>query len=385
MSKAYTVKKTGMLNLLSIMLLVACSDDKPQKRSALKGLGDTAGSFEKPTKAHKITFPQAHAPQKSFQQEWWYLTANLMTESGQALATQWTLFRRGVEDKHWYFAHAALADTKLHRSAFRSAREELGTLVINSQPFYATIADWQWQSSAGLLPATLRYGNGISIDGYLQAQKSSNQAAIAPQQESPWLVELHLNVDENTQGKGHYFLQGDNGYSQKHPSLAIASYYYSQPFIKVSGTVFWQHKWQKVTGNAWFDREWGSQMLAEDQQGWDWFSLRLNEHTALMVYRLRSTEKAYLYGSIMRRDGTMKVLSSHDIKLTPLDAKTLNGHFSYPERFLITIEQDNIDIEVSVINKKQIMRFGIEYFEGMVSFSGSHQGQGFLEMTGYAQ
>jgi predicted secreted hydrolase len=29
------------------------------------------------------------------------------------------------------------------------------------------------------------------------------------------------------------------------------------------------------------------------------------------------------------------------------------------------------------------MRFGIEYFEGMVTFTGSHQGRGFLEMTGY--
>ena len=30
------------------------------------------------------------------------------------------------------------------------------------------------------------------------------------------------------------------------------------------------------------------------------------------------------------------------------------------------------------------MRFGIEYFEGMVTFSGSHQGKGFVEMTGYS-
>ena len=394
--------KIFLLTLLSFFLLAACSDEKPAKRSALKGLSDTLGDFEQPTKDPVIRFEQAQAPHKNFQQEWWYLTANLTTESGQELAAQWTLFRRAVEDKHWYFAHAALADANQHQSAFRSGREELGNVEITTQPFKAVIDSWQWQSTEGLLPANLRYGNA-NIDQPLAS--SSKQPPLAnksivqqPMSDKPivvalaeqvqrWQVNLNLSLDEALIGKTPYFLQGENGFSQKHHTLAIASYYYSQPFINVSGEVFWQNKWQKVTGNAWFDREWGSQMLAEDQQGWDWFSLRLNENTALMVYRIRSDIQDYLYGSIMRRDGTIKTLSSSDISLTRIKASTKpqsSGESSrYPEQFSIVITQDDIDIEVSVINNKQIMRFGIEYFEGMVTFSGSHQGSGFLEMTGY--
>ena len=391
-----------LLTLLSFFLLAACSDEKPAKRSALKGLSDTLGDFEQPTKDPVIIFEQAQAPHKNFQQEWWYLTANLTTESGDKLAAQWTLFRRAVEDKHWYFAHAALADANQHQSAFRSGREELGNVEITTQPFKAVIDSWQWQSTEGLLPANLRYGNA-NIDQPLAS--SSKQPPLAnksivqqPMSDKPivvalaeqvqrWQVNLNLSLDEALIGKTPYFLQGENGFSQKHHTLAIASYYYSQPFINVSGEVFWQNKWQKVTGNAWFDREWGSQMLAEDQQGWDWFSLRLNENTALMVYRIRSDIQDYLYGSIMRRDGSIKTLSSSDISLTRIKASTKpqsSGESSrYPEQFSIVITQDDIDIEVSVINNKQIMRFGIEYFEGMVTFSGSHQGSGFLEMTGY--
>ena len=198
-------------------------------------------------------------------------------------------------------------------------------------------------------------------------------------------MNLNLTLAESStaEQKPNYFLQGDNGYSQKHHHLAIASHYYSQPFIKVSGEVYWQNKWQKVTGNAWFDREWGSQMLAEDQQGWDWFSLRLNEHTALMVYRIRSAEEDYLYGSLMQRDGTIRTLSSEDIVIKSRFSSQSVANAEYPDSFAITIAQEEIDITVKVINKSQIMRFGIEYFEGMVLFSGSHQGQGFLEMTGY--
>jgi predicted secreted hydrolase len=383
-----------LLTLLSFFLLAACSDEKPAKRSALKGLSDTLGDFEQPTKDPVIIFEQAQAPHKNFQQEWWYLTANLTTESGDELAAQWTLFRRAVEDKHWYFAHAALADANQHQSAFRSGREELGNVEITTQPFKAVIDSWQWQSTEGLLPANLRYGNA-NIDQPSLANKSivqqpmSNKPIVVAlaEQVQRWQVNLNLSLDEALIGKTPYFLQGENGFSQKHHTLAIASYYYSQPFINVSGEVFWQNKWQKVTGNAWFDREWGSQMLAEDQQGWDWFSLRLNENTALMVYRIRSDIQDYLYGSIMRRDGSIKTLSSSDISLTRIKASTKpqsSGESSrYPEQFSIVITQDDIDIEVSVINNKQIMRFGIEYFEGMVTFSGSHQGSGFLEMTGY--
>ena len=366
---------TGKCNKFSLLLVIwslvsGCNENIEDKRSPLKSLGDTAGNYEKPSKNNVIDFPDAHAPKKSFQQEWWYLTANLTTEDGDGLATQWTLFRRSVEDKHWYFAHAALADANEHQSAFRSAREELGNLVINTEPFTAKIDDWQWQSSKALLPATLRYGDFIALDDF-----------EGQEQTSKWQVKLNLTTELDATSSRGYFLQGQQGFSQKHHKLDISSHYYSQPFINVSGEVYWQSKWQKVIGKAWFDREWGSQMLADDQEGWDWFSLRLNEYTALMVYRIRSNEKDYLYGSVMRRDGSIKTLSSSDIVLQNNSSIASGGR--YPDSFTIKIAQESIDIDVNVINKKQIMRFGIEYFEGMVTFQGSHQGQGFLEMTGY--
>lgn len=372
----------AILTLLLLLFACACSehrndvDNNSGQRSPIKGLGDHSSIFEKPNPEHIIRFPQAHAPHKSYQQEWWYLTANLTTQNGESLATQWTLFRRAVEDNHWYFAHAALADSKQHQSAFRSAREDLGNLAISTTPFNARIDDWQWQSSQGLLPANLHYGNFVGI------RSGENLTEI---EKEYWQVNLNLRVNEQllTKGNAHYFLQGKNGFSKKHRKLDIASHYYSQPFIDVTGKVFWQNKWQQVTGKAWFDREWGSQMLADDQQGWDWFSLRLNKNTALMVYRIRSNNSDYIYGSIMEIDGSIRTLSEKEIILKNTSREHLTTNLAYPDAFSITIASENINIKVNVINKKQIMDFGIEYFEGMVSFSGSHQGQGFLEMTGY--
>ena len=47
-----------------------------------------------------------------------------------------------------------------------------------------------------------------------------------------------------------------------------------------------------VTGQAWLDREWGSSLLDEEQAGWDWFALHLDDGTDLMVYSLRRKDMA---------------------------------------------------------------------------------------------
>lgn len=402
--------------LLANMLLLSlgCSQEKAEKANPLHYLSSNSQQYTNASADYVIKFPQVHAPQTSYQQEWWYLTANLTTEQGQSLASQWTLFRRAVGNKHWYFAHAALADTNEHQSAYRNGRIALGNVSINTEPFSATIDDWQWQSSAALLPASLRYGSAVGsipVTAPLVTKSSEtishsanlglaslNQTAInqttiknQPTPNRPkatakttakskanndWQVELELTSNED------FFLQGDNGYSRKHPTLDIASHYYSQPFIDVTGQVFWQGQWQKVTGKAWFDREWASQMLAPDQQGWDWFSLRLDENKALMVFRLRSSDNDYFYASIMERGGAIRSIANHDIVL--LSSVSASSKTSqYPNQFSLTIAKEAIDIKVQVVNEQQIMRFGIEYFEGMVTFDGSHHGQGFVEMTGY--
>ena len=353
--------------------LLSC-DNEPQskaEKNPLKELANNSGNYERPSKNNVIRFPQAHAPKKAYRQEWWYLTANLTTESGEQLGAQWTLFRRAVGDKHWYFAHAALGGSKHHESAYRDGREELGNVVIQSAPFKASISDWHWRSAAEFLPASLRFGNGRMAG----ALKNAAQIAGNSMTEGGWYVDLQLSEEQQ------FYLQGEKGFSQKHHTLDISSHYYSQPFIKVSGKVFWQGQWHTVTGDAWLDREWGTQLLADDQQGWDWFSLRLDDQTALMVYRIRSIKQDYLYGSIMKRDGSIKVLGENDISVIRLDNEAKGN--VYPQSFKLLIPEEKVDITVSVVNDQQVMRFGIEYFEGVVNFRGSHQGTGFLEMTGY--
>ncbi|NQZ90883.1 MAG: carotenoid 1,2-hydratase [Moritella sp.] len=360
------MKSRKLIKLLLFLVFVALllmSCEQQVERSVelnqnLLKVEDNGSQYTQASPENRLNFPRVHAPHKDYRHEWWYLTANLRTDTGIRFATQWTLFRIAVNQAQWYFAHGALADTKVHLAAFRQGREEFANVTIAEQPFSAAIDDWLWQSSAALLPAQLSYGSA----------RTDNDA---------WQVKLSLVT------ASPFFLQGEQGYSKKHQRDAIASHYYSQPFIDVEGEILWQGQWLNVTGSAWFDREWGSAILAQDQQGWDWFSLRLSADEALMIYRIRSSEQDFIYGSLMHRNGDIDVLDADNIKLV----NHANDTLDYPYAFDLQVDKSsiglNVDLQVAVVNQQQIMRFGIEYFEGMVSFTGSHDGEGFVEMTGY--
>lgn len=396
MNKRNRLAKSMLLVLLllllisSITLLLWPSGQDAQQPNPLKsGTGwQTNGQqqYALPQRTNTIEFPRAHMPHKNYRHEWWYLTANLTNQQGQVFAAQWTLFRTIINDRHLYFAHAALADETQHRFATRNAREELGNVTIEQQPFSAIIDDWSWQSSAQLLPARLLFGS---------AQGAMAKASPFPQKTLPSLTlntptsnDLHaqqndwqvaLALSSSASSSAPFYLQGFKGFNKKHKVENVASHYYSQPFIDVVGDILWQGKRQQVSGIAWFDREWGSALLAQDQIGWDWFSLHLSKDLALMVYRIRSTGQDFVYASLMHAKGAIETLKAEDIAIK----SHTNKQDTYPDSFTLEIAKRQISLNISVVNTKQIINFRTRYFEGMVKFSGSYNGVGFVEMTGY--
>ena len=84
-------------------------------------------------------------------------------------------------------------------------------------------------------------------------------------------------------------LNGRAGFSQKAPDPRHASYY-SRPQLAVSGEVTVDGKRHVVTGRAWLDQEWSSELMPEGARGWDWVGLNLDDGGALMAFRMRDGE-----------------------------------------------------------------------------------------------
>lgn len=330
------------------------------------GLGDAAKDFSEVTEGTPIVLPRDFGAHPAFRTEWWYLTANLEDSSGAFYGIQWTLFRQatapGDERKGWanqtvWMGHAAVTSATEHLFAETFARGGVGQAGVTAEPFAAWVDDWRFASrdntpGAGLERMTVS-ANGADF------RYTLDLAAGGP-------LVLH--------GKDGFSLKSDNG---------RASYYFSQPFFKIDGVVAIRGREVEVSGHAWMDREWSSQPLTATQKGWDWFSLHLPNGEKLMVFRLRDeTVCGFLAGTWIAADGTPQALDRNDIVLTPLSEVTLAGRI-LPSRWKLQVKSHGLDVETTPVNSASWMGTSFSYWEGPISFRGSHQGRGYLEMTGY--
>jgi predicted secreted hydrolase len=330
------------------------------------GLGETADGFAPVVPGKTFAFPADHGPHPAFRIEWWYVTANLADASGTAYGVQWTLFRQaiaaGPPQEGWanqqiWMGHAAVTRADTHRVSQAFARGGVGQAGVEATPFHAWIDNWEMRGLDAL--------NDTNI-APLQLSASGTDFSYA----------LRLDADRPL------VLQGDGGYSRK--SLREqASYYYSQPHYAAKGSIVIDDKPVDVTGQAWLDREWSSQPLASDQSGWDWLSLHFKSGDKLMLYRMRQTDgQHYGSGKWIAPDGKAELLASADIAMTPLAFTEIEGR-KIPTAWRIAIPKFALAIDCAPLNAKSWMGTSFPYWEGPISFAGSHTGLGYLEMTGY--
>jgi predicted secreted hydrolase len=330
------------------------------------GLGESASGFAPVVPGRTFAFPGDHGPHPEFRIEWWYVTANLADNSGRAYGAQWTLFRQAIApgrpQEGWanqqiWMGHAAVTSADAHRVGETFARGGVGQAGVEANPFQAWIDAWQMRG--------------------LEAMNDTN---IAPLELSAsgagFSYTLRLYADRPL------VLQGDGGYSRK--SLREqASYYYSQPHYTAKGSIVLDDRAVDVTGQAWLDREWSSQPLASDQSGWDWLSLHFNAGDKLMLYRMRQTDgHHYGSGKWIARDGNTEQLASADIAMTPFAFTEIEGR-KIPTAWRIAVPRLALSIECTPLNARSWMGTSFPYWEGPISFGGSHKGLGYLEMTGY--
>ena len=321
------------------------------------GLGTEAGDFATPTPGHAFDFPADHGAHPDYRIEWWYLTANMTGPDGTPYGLQWTLFRSALQPRDgtgWdtpqlWMGHAAVTTRDRHHVAERLARGGIGQAGVIADPFSAWIDDW---SMAGPDMDNLRLtatGPDFAYDVQLRAQ-------------------------------GPLVRHGQDGYSVK-SAAGQASYYYSQPFFALQGTLTLPEGDIPVTGSAWLDREWSSQPLAEDQEGWDWFSLSFDTGEKMMGFVLRG-QSDYTSATWIAADGTATPFPDGAFAATPQDWHRVAGR-DVPTTWSVRLPEKGVDVTVTALNPDAWMATSVPYWEGPVTLTGSHGGVGYLEMTGY--
>ncbi len=353
--------------MIARWMLLALLWGAPALGQGFAGLGTDADGFAVPERPAAFSFPADHGPHPAYRIEWWYLTATLTGADGRDYGIQWTLFRsalapdaaEGWSSPQLWMGHAGLTTPEAHFSAERLGRGGIGQAGAQAAPFEAWIDDWAMTSTAP---------PGRDALSALQVTASAPDFAY----------------DLALEAQGPLIFHGEGGYSVK-SAEGQASYYYSQPFYTVSGTLDLPEGPMPVTGTAWLDREWSSQPLSESQDGWDWFSLQFEDGARMMGFGLRDRSGAmFTAATWIAPDGTTTAYPDGALRLTPLDTAVVDGR-AIPVEWRLELPDRGVDIRTTPLNPNSWMAVSVSYWEGPIRFAGSHTGRGYLEMTGYAE
>jgi predicted secreted hydrolase len=318
-----------------------------------------------------IAFPRDAGAHLEYRIEWWYVTGFLDTKRGP-MGFQVTFFRVANPDananpsrfaaRQLLFAHAALSDPSKGRLLHdqRSARALDGLVEASSGDTDVRIDDWTLKRETGGYRTHVE-GEGFALD-----------LTLAPTQ--PVLLE------------------GDRGFSRKGPSESQASYYYSEPQLAVRGRAVSGKDAFDVSGVAWLDHEWSSEMLASDALGWDWVGLNLDGGGALMAFRIRGRDGATLWSSAtFRAPGGGSLLSApQDVRFRARRTwSSPRTGTDYPVAMDVEIDGKLWRLDPLMDDQELDARAstGTLYWEGAVRVEGPDgiHGRGYLELTGYGE
>jgi predicted secreted hydrolase len=320
----------------------------------------------------RLVFPADHGAHPDFRTEWWYATGWLKLPDGTPLGFQTTFFRvrTGVGEgnpsafapRQLILAHAAIADPRLGRLRHdeRSARVGFGRAGFESGRTGVWVGDWRFEQTGARYRAEVRAAD--------------------------FAYALDLLPD------GPPVLNGRGGFSAKAPDPRHASYYYSRPQLKVSGTVTLDGRLQPVSGQAWLDHEWSSELLPEGAQGWDWVGLNLDDGSALMAFRMRGKDGGALWSAATFRPavGAAQVLAPDAVAFVALrEWRSARTGIRYPVEWRLRVGRRLFHLQPLQDDQELdgARSTGAVYWEGAVRVSedGREVGRGYLEMTGYGE
>lgn len=406
-------RRVGVVLLAA--LATACGDggapapDRPSADLSLVatlGGADTAG-YRRASEVRDFVFPDDHGPHPTFRTEWWYVTGNLSSESGEDFGFQLTIFRSALAPtppdgpSAWatnqaYMGHFALTDVSggEHRAAERFARGAGGLAGARVAPFRVWIEDWVIESEND---------DARSADSEIADRGAAEPGMAGDPARGGSIFPLRLSADAGgvrldlrLEAGKPLVLQGERGLSRKGPEPGNASYYYAHTRMPAAGTVEVDGRSEDVSGLAWLDREWSTSALSAGLVGWDWFALQLDDGWELMVYRLRREDGSAAPesdGALIAPDGRRVGLDwGSEVVATPTGTwrSPLDGA-AYPSGWRIVVPDRGWDLAVEPAVADQELRLAFRYWEGAVRVRGSGEagapvtGRGYVELTGYAE
>lgn len=325
------------------------------------------------TPGYKLVFPQDYGAHQDFRIEWWYITGWLETEDKKPLGFQVTFFRY------------ATGQNQDNPSQFAAKYLIIAHLAL-SDPAAGKLMHEEKSLREGFNLAYAKEGNtDVKLDDWTLVREEDGRYQVEMQGSD---IGLRLTLTPAQMA----MLQDQNGFSRKGPKPEQASYYYSEPHLSVTGTVFRDNKPVTVSGRAWLDHEWSTAYLDPEADGWDWTGANLDDGSALMAFQIRRKGggKVWAYAALRDPSGNMRLFEPEQVEFTPIRTwQSPHTEAVYP--VAMHIRTGEIEWRLTPLLDDQELdsrqSTGSVYWEGAVTLTKDNQpaGKGYLELTGYVK
>ncbi len=360
-----------------IAVLLAAAASVPGAQTPAPSVAPSGFRYAVPGRT--FAFPRDHGSHDDFQTEWWYYTGHLRGENGRRYGFELTFFRVGVNARapeprtawdlhHLALAHFAISDLDRRRFTFHDKVSRMSRYTAAAASDRLDLFNEGWS-------ATTR------PDGSWRIRASADGDAI----------DLVLRAAKPPA------VHGRNGVSVKGSEPGAASHYYSMTRLRAEGTIRAAGDGSRCSGQVWMDHEFSTSVLGAGQEGWDWFSLQLDDGTELMLYQMRNRDGTIdpaSSGSFIDGSGRVETLGASDYAIEPRGSwKSPKSGGEYPMGWRVTVPRLGIDLMIDAEMEDQELvttsSTGVAYWEGAVRARGTSRGKragaaGYVEMTGYA-
>ena len=338
--------------------------------------GEVAAQWTAASPDRTLAFPDDHASHPAYRVEWWYYTGHL-TGDGRRFGYQVTFFRVGVDPEPenpsiWavrdlFMAHLAITDLDrgVHVMDERLNRAGVGWAGARSDRLEVWNEDWSLRRDGATHVLELMSAQGFGV---------------------------RLRLEEGGPPVAH----GRDGFSQKGPTPGNASHYYSFTRMPTEGTLVLDGVSVPVSGRTWMDHEFGTSFLEASQQGWDWFSLQLDDGTDLMLFQICERDGGadpQSSGTVVGPRTGIQALIGGTFALSPGRRwRSPTSGAAYPVEWRVEVPGLALELDVRAELDAQELHTaestGVTYWEGAVRVTGTRDGRavegiGYLEMTGY--
>jgi predicted secreted hydrolase len=305
-----------------------------------------------------IQLPRDEAPHDMLT-EWWYYTGHLASADGRRFGFEFVIFQTVRGDYPTAYL-GQLAVTDVERGTFQYAnRVAQGSQIGRQDALDLAVQDWRMSSTNG----------------------SSQLSAAIP----------GYSLSLSLQPKKPIVLHDDDGLVSFGP--AGDSYYYSFTRLEVAGTLDDHGSPLAVTGQAWFDHQWGNFLVLGG--GWDWLSAQLDDGAELMLNYLRDDQNQLVgvWGTYVDPGGAFRSLTAQDFSITPIRQWTSpHSGGSYPMGWDVSLREPAYRLRITprLADQELVSQgAGPTYWEGASGIEGTRDGQpvsgqGYVELTGYA-